>query len=352
MKVATILPVITLTLSLTDFLIKPSSAEDYKEAAASGSVEAEAEAAYDEEEEEDVEEEEEEEGLDNPSFVDMSVVAQRCVKDEYSVDSIVYALFEDSGRGCKYNYQMTLTAPVGEFMGNYYDSYNQAINDASGSAEAEEELEKGVFEGCQESEYGDYYLLLGCSESSHKEVAVKLYTDEYCLYPYEYDATESALDLSILNSAFDKCMDCVVADEEQSEEEEQDEERLSVGVCLNLWEVSTFCDLQCQNSYGVSKSTWGGKSLFVLLIDVSIFSALIYFIAKARLTLSSQVRLLEESTAAKVGFSSKHIIYIGAGILVLVTGLAVSGIVFGTLVVIGLFNFLLFAYFMKITLFT
>ncbi|GMI10755.1 hypothetical protein TrVE_jg12882 [Triparma verrucosa] len=300
-----------------------------------------------------------------PSWKNMGMKALRCVENAGSYD-ILWAFYYDGNRQCKFNYQATMSTPVVEFVKMYLEDLKERAEDDGTATENESEFEinEEYFEctAGQDAYGNNAYFQLGCSQESMFKIDLIPFATNACNTNYlssivtaDVDSDYSSnIDLTNYQITFgdDGCSTCI--DPNKAAETDADQDGLDEeSVCEGLWSYSMFCTDECE-MLGLTggDNTWDVHQIGILVGELALFTALLFVIGKKRSRMPIKDRLIEEATAASVGFKRTYVFGIMIGCLILVAMLAAAKMVYATIGIMAFLNLVALGYLVKIGLFS
>lgn len=283
---------------------------------------------------------------------------KRCITYN-GVDEIIYQVHENGYKQCSDTPTGIYITPVSTFVSAYIDqlaleSSDQGVDDYV----APNSL---AYADCTNIQVNgaNYYLQLGCDESTTQKIALNLYRDETCETRISSDDNDvvdmSEIDVSGVQLPFKQCHSCVVwmdrDDDDAIDDQYYEKRRRYPPLCSQVWKNKETCGKTCQrtNMEPIIREGWN-KSDKVLLTVLGIFSCLMVFgIIRQRRNMSNKEALLEQAAMTSVGLQQTHIIVIfviAIVIIVIFASLCMKDITWTMLLVL---NVILFAYLLKLT---
>jgi len=210
---------------------------------------------------------------------------------------------------------------------------------------------------CTQIEIGDenYWLQLGCSDSSSKSLAVNIYSDGTCETKVTVeDWDDSNIDVSDLEIPFKECQSCVKwpdINDDQIDDQYYQNKQANAPLCSSLWTYKQECDRSCQK-FGrnqFQKPGWNTSDKVLLSIMSAFGTAMLIGIIKRRRSMSKKELLLEEAAMSAAGLQQSHIIgifFLAVMVIIVFALLGLKNITWALLLVT---NTVLFTYLMKLT---
>jgi len=310
-------------------------------------------------------------GASAPSWKDMGMKPLRCVENAGEYE-ILWSFYYDSNRSCKFNYQATMTTPVGEFVKMYLEDKQKRLEEdenyaaTASNAFVDFEINEDYFECVegQDANGNQAYFQLGCSQESMFKLDLIPFSTNACNSQYlsnlatvksDGSTYSSNIDLTNYQIEFgdDGCQTCIDSNNGDATDEEGGEEQDEDSLCEGIWAYSMFCTDSCEQlGLTGSDTTWDAHQIGILVGELALFTCLIFVIGKKRSRMPIKDRLIEEATAASVGFKRTYVFGIMVGILVFVCMLAAAKMVYATIGIMAFLNLIALGYLVKIGLFS
>eukprot|EP00980_Cylindrotheca_fusiformis_P028672 scaffold22634_cov123-Cylindrotheca_fusiformis.AAC.19 len=273
-----------------------------------------------------------------------------------NVDVVVFTVHEKAYKQCADSPMGTYITPAANFLEGYLKYY---INIQQAKGNDDYELpEAAQYAYCTRKVVNgeEYWLQMGCSDSTSQSIAVNIYTDNTCTTRSTVDGYDDAnIDVSDIQIPFKKCQACVmwgdVTDDQEIDDQFYENHQTSAPLCSSAWNYKKVCNRRCQRT-GLKASDREGWSTpdKILLTILALFGAgMLYSIVRKREKMSNKDALLEQAAMSAAGLQQAHVIGIFALVIVVVTIFALLQMKNITWAMLLIMNTALFGYLMKLT---
>lgn len=289
-------------------------------------------------------------------WTDYAIEPKRCIRYN-GADMIMFSMFESGYNHCTDAAIGTYVTTVPDFV----DAYVAQLADNEYDTNADDAYEyedpnASAYKQCVYKQVAgvDYYVMLGCSDSSPLQLAVNIYTDADCTERSVVDGYDDSNIQVDINLNFKKCLSCVPWSDKNDDEIDDayyENKQQNAPLCSTVWDARETCNSKCQliSMEKKSKDGWN-KADKILLSILSVFGfGMLGAIVNKRQTMSNKDALLEQAAMSAAGLQQSHVIGIFALVIVVVLVFALLGLKKITWALLLIMNIVLFGYLMKLT---
>ncbi len=210
-------------------------------------------------------------------WTNYAILPKKCIKYN-NIDQIMFSVYEQYSNHCTDSPTGVYIASVPTFVIAYLA---QLADNAADAGDEYNYPDAYNYASCRLKQYNgvDYYLQLGCSDTSSTTLAVNIYSDDQCTTASVvdgYDDSNLQVDFSI---NFNKCTPCVIwmdKNDDQIDDQYYVNKQTSAPLCSSMWENKQTCNDNCQlmaKENGGAREGWNQADK-VLLTILSLFGKL------------------------------------------------------------------------------
>lgn len=287
-------------------------------------------------------------------WTDYAILPKRCIVYN-EVDVIVYTVHQKGYKQCTDNPMGTYITPVATFLEGYLEYYTQIQQDKG--YEDYELPDASQYVYCTQTYVNgeEYWLQMGCSDSTSQSIAVNIYTDNTCTTRSSVQGMDDAnVDVSEIQLPFQRCQACVMwVDLNDDEIDDMFYENRQTGapLCKSAWNYKQTCDRKCQRT-GLERANEEGWSTpdRILLAILALFGfGMLVAILQKRQKMSNKDALLEQAAMSAAGLQQAHVFGVFVFSIVVITIFALLHFKNVTWALLLILNTALFGYLMKLT---